>query len=393
VSVSATGLSPLTIYYFRVDAANAGGSSNGSIESFTTPPDPPTVVTEAASAVGQTSATLNGLVNPNSATVSECKLEYGTSTSYGSSAMCTPAPGSGSGPVSVSAAIGGLSERTTYHFRVVATNAGGTSYGSDLTFMTETSMLAEYGQCVAQKKGEYTSGDCQTRSAKAHKGHYEWKPGPAATCVAQKKGEYTNSSCTTKSAKARKGTFEKEAGPGYTTTIGAVTLATPGLSGSKVVCAAGTAVGEVTGLKAGTERMTFTGCEASGKKCSSEGPDSTPSGKAGVIVTNLLDTSLIGPVNGAVWTQLDSAEHGPYALEFGCEGSLLRTMGALAGVQTGNVNVSSLASATTFASGEAEQGFDSELSEDGGTVWTGPDSTSAVLTATNTAAAATEIKT
>jgi hypothetical protein len=75
-------------------------------------------------------------VNPNGGKVSACNLEYGTTTSYGSSAPCTPSPGSGTSAVAVSAAVTGLTSGTTYHFRVSATNAGGTSNGSDQTFTT-----------------------------------------------------------------------------------------------------------------------------------------------------------------------------------------------------------------------------------------------------------------
>ena len=42
-----------------------GGTSKGSDQTFKTLPNPPTVVTEAASAVTQTTATLNATVNPN----------------------------------------------------------------------------------------------------------------------------------------------------------------------------------------------------------------------------------------------------------------------------------------------------------------------------------------
>jgi hypothetical protein len=97
---------------------------------------PPAVVTGAASSITATTATLNATVNPNGSEVSACKLEYGTTTSYGSSAPCTPSPGSGENPVAVSASVTGLTSGTTYHFRVSATNAGGTSQGSDGTFQT-----------------------------------------------------------------------------------------------------------------------------------------------------------------------------------------------------------------------------------------------------------------
>ena len=68
--------------------------------------------------------------------MSECKFEYGTTTAYGSSVPCSPAPGSGDSPVAVSASVTGLAANTTYHFRIVATNAGGTSKGADETFKT-----------------------------------------------------------------------------------------------------------------------------------------------------------------------------------------------------------------------------------------------------------------
>ena len=37
---------------------------------------------------------------------------------------------------SISANISGLTASTTYHFRIVATNNSGTTYGSDRTFTT-----------------------------------------------------------------------------------------------------------------------------------------------------------------------------------------------------------------------------------------------------------------
>ncbi len=97
---------------------------------------PPTVATKAASSVAQTSATLNATVNPNGGEVSQCKFEYGTTASYGSSASCSSLPGSGSSPLAVSASLTGLAANTIYHFRIVAANPAGTSYGVDQTFTT-----------------------------------------------------------------------------------------------------------------------------------------------------------------------------------------------------------------------------------------------------------------
>jgi hypothetical protein len=91
---------------------------------------------KATSLTTQTTATLSGRVNPDGQTVTKCKFEYGTSTSYGSSAPCKTLPGSGTSPVEVSAKITGLTPNTEYHFRFTATNAAGTSKGADVTFKT-----------------------------------------------------------------------------------------------------------------------------------------------------------------------------------------------------------------------------------------------------------------
>jgi hypothetical protein len=96
-----------------------------------TPPEKLIVATQAATAVGQTGGTLNATVDPNGAEVSKCEFEYGETTAYGKTASCASLPGSGSSPVAVSAALTGLAASTTYHFRIVATNAGGTSDGAD----------------------------------------------------------------------------------------------------------------------------------------------------------------------------------------------------------------------------------------------------------------------
>jgi hypothetical protein len=103
----------------------------------------PTVETKAASDVSQSSAILNATVNPHGETVSECKLEYGASTAYGSNGPCTPMPGGGQDLAAVSAAISGLSANTTYHFRISVTSSFGTSTGSDQTFTTPANTFTQ----------------------------------------------------------------------------------------------------------------------------------------------------------------------------------------------------------------------------------------------------------
>jgi hypothetical protein len=124
---------------------------------------PPTATTGAASSITQTVATLKATVNPNGSQVSECKLEYGTTVSYASSVPCTPSPGSGTTAVAVSASVTGLTANTTYHFRISATNAGGTSKGSDETFTT-----LRGGLCGPSNSpgGQGTAGVCNWYSTK-----------------------------------------------------------------------------------------------------------------------------------------------------------------------------------------------------------------------------------
>ncbi len=96
----------------------------------------PTVLTGAASSVTQSTATLNASVRSGERQITACNFEYGKTTSYGSSAPCSPSPGAGSSAVAVSASVSGLAAASTYHFRIVATNAGGTSDGGDQQFQT-----------------------------------------------------------------------------------------------------------------------------------------------------------------------------------------------------------------------------------------------------------------
>lgn len=361
-------------------------------------PSAPTVATQPAAWVSQISANLKATVDPDGEPESGCEFEYGTSTSYGSSVPCAWEPGSG---FSVHAWVTGLKEATTYDYRVQASNTLGTSDGSNGTFTTLTGS-PEYGQCVADKGGNYRDGDCRSVAEKKgvpdHKGSYEWVPGPSPTCVAKKKGSYTNSSCTTKAAKAHGGSYEKAPGPGFTSSSDAVTLQTPGLERT-VACAASTGSGQVTTTSTGVERITFTGCSMSGKACASEGPDSTPSGQAGVIVTNLLHTTLLGPVvgnvgpaSGNVWTDFTSGEHEPYLAEFACGGTRVRTIGALGGVQSGDVNTSSATSTTAFESEGGEQALFSEVSETEGQSWIGPQPSSLLALAENSSASRVEIR-
>jgi hypothetical protein len=135
VNAAITGLTPNTLYHFRAVGTNSGGTTNGNDMTFTTSAAPPTVTTNAATGVFANTATLNGTVNANNAATT-VSFEYGLTTSYGSSIAATPSSVSGTTATAVLANLTGLIMNTTYHFRCVGVNAGGTVYGGDMTFLT-----------------------------------------------------------------------------------------------------------------------------------------------------------------------------------------------------------------------------------------------------------------
>jgi hypothetical protein len=137
VNVAETSLSA------AVDSASGNlyvaGYNNGTGYIYGPPEILPDVATGAASSVAPTSATLEGEVDPNGLQVSDCHFDYGTTTFYGHTAACVETIGSGSTGVTVHADVSGLLAGTTYHFRLEASNAHGTSDGQDATFSTPPS--------------------------------------------------------------------------------------------------------------------------------------------------------------------------------------------------------------------------------------------------------------
>ena len=130
----------------------------------------PVVKTEGVSDLQLTSVTLKGTVNPEGADeATTCQFEYGTGESYGQTAPCAESVPSGSTPVAVSAQVSGLTEGTTYHYRLSATNTGGTGYGKDAEF--ETPGLTIVGQ----------SSEVTGRSSATIKAQIEAKPSGTET--------------------------------------------------------------------------------------------------------------------------------------------------------------------------------------------------------------------
>ncbi len=126
VSADLSPLTPGTTYFVRLRA--------GTRTSPTFTYGPPLATTGAAAAVGASVATFRSIVNPYGRETS-VTLQYGNTLSYASQATL-PSAGNGSAPAVIEAVIANLTPSTNYHYRIVATNAAGTTYGTDATFST-----------------------------------------------------------------------------------------------------------------------------------------------------------------------------------------------------------------------------------------------------------------
>jgi hypothetical protein len=134
VSFEATGLASGAAYEVRLLATNAGGTdvSDPPNPIFATETGPPTIVQQLPLNATQTSVTLQARIDPNGLPTSY-HFEFGADTSYGTR---IPADhelfaGSGTDPLTVTAFRNGLQEKSVYYFRLVATNAKGTTVGPD----------------------------------------------------------------------------------------------------------------------------------------------------------------------------------------------------------------------------------------------------------------------
>lgn len=100
------------------------------------PSRPPGAATTAATGVGSTTASMNGMVAGNDAALSSVGFDYGLTTAFGSSAPASVPSGSVSTPKAVSVGLTGLACNTTYFYRTRAVNAGGTTVANTASFTT-----------------------------------------------------------------------------------------------------------------------------------------------------------------------------------------------------------------------------------------------------------------
>ena len=128
---------------------------------------PPTVVTNVSTKLGTTTATLNGSANPNGCATSAW-FEWGTTVGYGNETSHQNM-GSETSSVDFSEDLTGLIPGQTYHYRAVAQNSSGTSYGVDQTFTTGcpkptvvTNEARDVGTTTANLNGSGDPNGCAT---------------------------------------------------------------------------------------------------------------------------------------------------------------------------------------------------------------------------------------
>lgn len=125
-----TGLTSNTTYYVRANASNGSYRGYSNVISFKTDHNAPTIGTRtysysrAASSLGSTyTATLNYSVSYDNASYSSRKIEYGTSTSYGSSVTNTKS-------------ISGLAPNKTYYYKITENDNSSKSSTATGSFTT-----------------------------------------------------------------------------------------------------------------------------------------------------------------------------------------------------------------------------------------------------------------
>ena len=141
-SITTTGLTPGTTYYFCAIVTNASGTSFGSVLSFTIPA-PPVVKTDVAINITSSSATLQGLATPL-ALATTGWFRYSTTNpaacddSFGTRTPSSGGQNLGSGIVAVpySQSVTSLLPGTTYYFCAIAQNSLGTSFKTIKSFST-----------------------------------------------------------------------------------------------------------------------------------------------------------------------------------------------------------------------------------------------------------------
>jgi hypothetical protein len=144
VSAEVTGLQPGATYTVCLVTSDAFGSEVDEVTPmpFKTLAAAPEISGETGTPQSPFAETLEATVDPNFQ-VASCEIEYGETTSYGTSMPCSPESVEG-GAQPVSLSVTGLQSAKKYYFRVVATNGTGETKGTgEFTTATAQAPIVE----------------------------------------------------------------------------------------------------------------------------------------------------------------------------------------------------------------------------------------------------------
>jgi hypothetical protein len=128
-TINLSGLTASTTYHFQVRSVDASSNIATSSDLVLTTAAPADVIPPVLSAIASSTATSTATITWTTNEVSDSRVDYGTTASYGSAST------SAAFVTSHSVMLTGLTASTTYHFRVQSTDASSNiATSSDLTF-------------------------------------------------------------------------------------------------------------------------------------------------------------------------------------------------------------------------------------------------------------------
>ncbi|MFI5252975.1 MAG: T9SS type A sorting domain-containing protein [Bacteroidota bacterium] len=136
ISANIGYLSSNRIYYFHAVGKNINGAVIGAFETFTTGSTGNSVLTQPATNIHDSSATLNGSVYKSTpGSIVYAKFFWGYSPAYGHITDSINVTGA-TNPVSISFGLSGLRPGTTYHYAAYITDGSDSMMGNDTWFTT-----------------------------------------------------------------------------------------------------------------------------------------------------------------------------------------------------------------------------------------------------------------
>ena len=171
-SYAASGLTAATTYYWQIVARNAGGSTTGSVWSFTTQAaaTPPNAPASPSPSSGASNVSTAVSLSWSAGGATSYDVKFGTSN---------PPPTAATNRTSASYAPSGLVASTTYYWQIVARNAAGTTTGavwSLTTAASQTNVAPNFTtQPASQAVGSSQAVTLNSNAAGTPAPSYQWQ--------------------------------------------------------------------------------------------------------------------------------------------------------------------------------------------------------------------------